>query len=243
LIVHDSASSRFAGTLLFECGDEARSVFSMISLSRCNLFCTIVCCCLAAAADANAHPHVWVTLKSELVYVPDGSVTGVRHSWTFDDMYTAFALQGVKGKKKGEFTREELRALAKENVTSLKEYNYFTFAKAEDKKVDLEDPVDYYLDYDSKEAVLTLHFTLPFKAPVKTKQLHVDIYDPDYFIEFAFTKNKPVALVGAPTTCKFSIVRPETLAAQGPLPESFFASLTAANWGAQFANKITVKCP
>jgi hypothetical protein len=40
-------------------------------------------------------------------------------------------------------------------------------------------------------------------------------------------------------------VRPEDATAQGQqLPEAFFNSLNASgNWGAQFANKITVKCP
>ena len=55
-------------------------------------------------------------MKSELVYAPDGSVTGVRHAWTFDDMFSVFATQGIEAKKKGEFTREELAPLAKVNV-------------------------------------------------------------------------------------------------------------------------------
>jgi hypothetical protein len=78
---------------------------------------------------ASAHPHVWVTIKSELVYTPDGSVTGVRQAWTFDDMFSAFALQGIEAKKKGEFAREELAPLAEVNVSSLKEYEYFTYDK------------------------------------------------------------------------------------------------------------------
>ena len=32
----------------------------------------------------------------------DGSVVGVRHAWTFDDMFSAFAIQGIEAKKKGE---------------------------------------------------------------------------------------------------------------------------------------------
>jgi ABC-type uncharacterized transport system substrate-binding protein len=203
-----------------------------------------VCCCLAAADTASAHPHVWVTMKSELVYAPDGSATGVRHGWTFDDMFSVFAIQGVTTRKKGEFTREELAPLAKENVNSLKEYRYFTFAQAGGKKVEVKDPVDYYLDYNAKDTVLTLHFTLPFRAPVKVKELHVDIYDPEYFIDFSFVENQPVALIGAPAGCKLSIVRPEEASTKGQqVPESFFNSLTAGNWGAQFANKITVQCP
>jgi ABC-type uncharacterized transport system substrate-binding protein len=225
--------------------DKAEEPSSMVTSLQRILFSAIVCCCIAAADNANAHPHVWVTLKSDLVYAPDGSVTGVRHSWTFDDMYSAFAIQGIARKNSGEFTRDELAPLAKENVISLKEYGYFTFAKADRKKIELKDPVDYYLDYDPKGTVLTLHFTLPFKAAIKPKQLNVDIYDPDYFIEFAFAEDHPVALIGAPVACKFSIVRPEEMTTQGAqLPEAFFNSLNAsANWGAQFANKITVKCP
>ena len=80
----------------------------------------------ARAGPALAHPHVWVTMKSEVVYAPDGTVTGVRHAWTFDDMFSTFATQGIETKKKGEFTREELKPLAEVNVTSLKEFDYFT---------------------------------------------------------------------------------------------------------------------
>ena len=89
---------------------------------------------LIAAGAASAHPHVWVTMKSAVVYGPDGSITGVRHAWTFDDMYSAFADQGLESKKKGEFTREELQPLAQVNVESLKEYDFFTYAKANGKK-------------------------------------------------------------------------------------------------------------
>src|SRR3954464_10716284 len=88
---------------------------------------------------AQAHPHVWVTMKNTVVYAPDGSAIGVRHDWTFDDMYSAFATQGLEQKKKGEFTREELQPLAQVNVESLKEYEFFTFAKADGQDADFVD--------------------------------------------------------------------------------------------------------
>src|SRR5215510_3464406 len=119
-----------------------------------------------AGAAASAHPHVWVTMQSELVYAPDGTLTGVRHAWTFDDMFSVFATQGLEAKKKGEFTREELAPLAKVNVESLKEYDFFTNAIANGKKVEFNEPADgYYLVFDPKETTLTLHFVLPLKAP------------------------------------------------------------------------------
>jgi ABC-type uncharacterized transport system substrate-binding protein len=82
-------------------------------------FATGVALVIATAA-ARAHPHIWVTVKSELVYAPDGTLTGVRHAWTFDDMFSVFATQGIESKTKGEFTREKLGPPGEVNVTSLK---------------------------------------------------------------------------------------------------------------------------
>ena len=81
------------------------------------------------AGQAEAHPHVWATIKTGLIYAADGSVSGVRHAWTFDDMFSAFATAGIEAKTEGQFTREELQPLAKVNVNSLKGFAYFTFAK------------------------------------------------------------------------------------------------------------------
>src|SRR5215475_14775232 len=85
-------------------------------------------------AQAQAHPHVWVTMKSEIVYGADGAATGVRHAWTFDDMFSTYATQGLASKEKGKFTREELASLAQVNVDSLKEFDYFTYAYVNGKK-------------------------------------------------------------------------------------------------------------
>jgi ABC-type uncharacterized transport system substrate-binding protein len=200
---------------------------------------------LAIAAPAAAHPHVWVKSTSELIYAPDGSVTGIRHHWVFDDMFTAFAVQGLEAKEKGRFTREELAPLAKVNIESLKEYDYFTFATADGKKAPFVDPApDYSLDY--KDEILTLNFTLPFQQPVKAKDLKVEIYDPTYFIDFELAKYAPAKLVGAPAQCKLVTELPRQLTFQ---EEKALAQIaadeknTTMTWGQVFANKILVKCP
>jgi ABC-type uncharacterized transport system substrate-binding protein len=199
----------------------------------------------ALALPAQAHPHVWVTMKSELVYAPDGSVTGIQHHWAFDDMFSAFATQGLAGKEKGQFTRAELAPLAQTNIESLKEYSYFTYATADGKKAPFADPLPgYWLDY--KNSILVLNFMLPFKHPVQAKYLKVEIYDPTIFVDFEFTKTKPVELLNAPKGCKLDVVLPQdiTAAQSQKLGEAFFNSLSASqNWGAQFANKILVNCP
>jgi ABC-type uncharacterized transport system substrate-binding protein len=199
---------------------------------------------LLIAAPAHAHPHVWVTMHSELVYAPDGSITGIRHAWSFDDMFSTFAIQGLESKEKGKFTREELAPLAKVNVESLKEYEYFTYATADGTKAELTDPTaDYWLDYT--DSVLTLHFTLPFKKPVKAKELKIEIFDPTIFVDFSFAKDKPAQLVGAPK-CKLDVAVPREMTfAEGKKLSEIPADQpnTTMAWGAQFANKLLVHCP
>ena len=201
---------------------------------------------LIAAGAASAHPHVWVTMKSAVVYGPDGSITGVRHAWTFDDMYSAFAVQGLESKKKGEFTREELKPLAQVNVESLKEYDFFTYAKANGKNVTFAEPVDYSLEFNPKDTVLTLHFLLPLKSPARMKTLTLETYDPAYFVDFQPAEKEAVALDGAPTGCEFSVGKPQEMTKEmaqklAEIPPG--GQIPSESFGAQYANKLSVKCP
>ncbi len=200
-----------------------------------------------AAGPASAHPHVWVTVKSELVYSPDGALTGVRHVWTFDDMFSVFATQGLEAKKKGEFSREELDPLAKVNVELLKEYDFFTYATADGKKVEFNEPAaGYYLVYDPKETVLTLHFELPLKSPLKAKDFNIEVYDREYFVDFSLEEKDPVKLAGAPAQCKLTVGKPQEMGAALTQqlsklgPDQRDPSLLI---GSEFANKIMVTCP
>ncbi len=196
----------------------------------------------AGVSSAQAHPHVWITATSDLLYAPDGAITGVRHAWTFDDMFSTYALQGIETKTKGVYSREELKPLAQTNVESLKEFAYFTFAKADGKKEKFQEPIDYFLEH--KDAALTLHFTLLLKTPVKPRQLVLEVFDPSYFIDFQLAEKNPIKLVGAPAACQMKLQRPNDGSANAQrLGENNFANGDNSNYGAMFANKITVDCP
>jgi ABC-type uncharacterized transport system substrate-binding protein len=193
-----------------------------------------------------AHPHVWVTMTSEIAYDPNGQVEGVRHAWSFDEAYSAFAVQGLDTNQDGTTSREELQELAKINTESLIEFNYFTVVKADGKMQEFAAPKDYWLEFDSKN--LTLHFTLPLAVAIKAaRTLWVEMYDPTYFVSFSFNeKPDPVMLAGAPAGCSLTVTRPkppETASLQA-MGETFFDTLSAgSDFGAQFASRVLVACP
>ena len=81
---------------------------------------------------------------------------------------------------------------------------------------------------------------------MKAQSLDVEMYDPSWFVDFSFAEKDPVKLVGAPAACKLA-VRARARAAQARrasrAKRSSTISTPASNYGAQFANKIAVKCP
>jgi ABC-type uncharacterized transport system substrate-binding protein len=215
----------------------------MIKSTRWHGCAMLVLSALPIAA-ADAHPHVWVTLHSQILYSADGTMTAVRHAWTFDDMFSAYALQGTRHARKGQYTREELAPLAQTNVDSLKEYDYFTFARADGRKLKFAGPVDYWLEY--KNPALILHFTLPLQAPATAKAMQVEVYDPSIFVDFEFAKEVPVQLSGAPPQCGLRVDLPHqpTAAEQARLGQLDMTPLDASStYGEMFANKMLVTCP
>ncbi len=213
----------------------------MASRFAVRLFCAALAL-FSMGGMARAHPHVWVTMKTQILYGPDGMVTGLKQDWTFDEAFTAFALQGLERNKDGTYPDSVLKPLAEVNVTSLKEYEYFVRAKTAKAQVRFKDPTDYSLTFAND--ALTLHFILPLEKPVPAKGLMTfEIYDPTMFVSFSFAEKEPVTLAAMPEGCAFQVI-----AAQGPqagqLTEDFFSRLTSSSsYGAQFADRIQVKCP
>ena len=93
--------------------------------------------------------------------------------------------------------------------------------------------------------MLTLHFTLPFKTPVKAKVLKIEIYDPEFFIDFAFADKEPIKLVGAPALCAAWTEKPSdpSFVSSQQLNNGFVPSEAYVGMGMNFANKILVQCP
>lgn len=199
---------------------------------------------LLQAPMAYAHPHVMVEANATLLFSDTGQVTAIQHHWQFDEAYSAYAVQGLPTGKDGKISRETLAPLAKENTESLSEFDFFTKLKVDGKKLDFAGPVDDWLDYD--KGLLTLHFTLPLKQPVKLSRTSgIELYDPTYFVSFMFAAgDNAFTLKNAPAGCVSTITRPKTdVAANQSLGESFFTALSAkGDYGAQFANRVLVVC-
>lgn len=192
-----------------------------------------------------AHPHVWIAAREEILFNAEGRIAAIRHIWTFDEMYSAFAIQGL-GKDGKPPTTEELAPLAKTNVESLADFQYFTAAKTGPTYYEFGAPTDYTLEADDKK-IVTLRFTLPLKAPVSLKKpFTFMVYDPTYFVDIELEKADPVVLKGAPAGCSMTTIKPDPLntSDQGKLSESYLSGLPVGqDFGVKLATRTIVACP
>ncbi len=197
-----------------------------------------------SAGSALAHPHVQVKARAELVFDASGNFTAIRHIWEFDELYSAFATTGLAKNPKGQVTAEALAELAKVNVESLNEFEFFSFGKSAGRKLAFAEPNEYRLEDNGK--LLTLYFTLPLKAPAPGKTVTVEVFDPSYYVAFAFEPGNAVSLDGAAAGCKLTVKRPsDGVAAKArSLGETYAQSLSAdAGLASQIENRVLVACP
>ncbi len=143
-------------------------------------------------------------------HIDKGTMTGLQQAWTFDEIYTQQAIEGLDKNGDGKYDREELKELAQVNIDGLKEFDYFTYAKLGSTALKFKPPVDYWLDHTDK-GILTLHFTLPLEQPISADApgFTFAVYDPSFFIAFDYAETDPIKLgASAPPTCKTAIHEP-----------------------------------
>ena len=205
--------------------------------------------CWAAATPARAHPHVWVEMQSDVVFNSEGLISAVNVSWTFDDAYAQMALDGLDKNGDGVYDPTELEPLTRENLDSLKDYNFFTYVRFDGKAQSIGAPVDAGQIYAKNK--LQLHFQVPLVTPVDPArgEFVLKTYDPEFFIAFDYVKDDPVSVIGdMPKNCALD-VKPVPSDAEIEQTRAMLAT-KGTDWkpaededfGAIFAQPVTITC-
>ena len=194
---------------------------------------------------AHAHPHVWVEAREQVLFNKAGLLQGIHNDWVFDDMYSAFAVQGLE--RNGKLaTAVDLAPLAKTNVESLAEFDYFTFAKVSGHLLKFGAPINYTLEERPDKRVV-LHFTLPLLEPAKTGRfMSLQIYDPTYFVDFELAADDPVHFADAPSGCSKTVLGANPLVVQNgkELAKAFDSGLSPSDdFAVKMASRIIIACP
>lgn len=199
--------------------------------------------------QAQAHPHVWIDMQSSVVFTDDGLIKGVDVEWTFDDAYTQMALDGLDVDGDGMYSQDELAPLTKENIESLKDYEYFTVMRANGEQQKIGEVTDYGQIWSNNK--LTLHFQVPLVKPIdpRKEEFMLKVYDPEFFIDLEYPADDAVDVTGKiPQSCKL-VVKPVPTDAELDQTRTMLATKgkdwkpeAEEDFGAMFAQAVSIAC-
>lgn len=199
---------------------------------------------LVVSPPADAHPHVWIETVSDIVLDDRGRITAINVEWRFDEMYSQVAIEGLDANGDGTYEAQELRPLAEENIDALKDYDYFTYARAGGQKLAYGEVKEFGNTF--KDGILTLYFQVPLAEPVdpKAADFTYTIHDPSFYIAIELAAKNAVSTVGAlPDPCRVEIRQSAAAADNYEYSEDFWTQQQELNdMGALFAQPIALVC-
>jgi tRNA threonylcarbamoyladenosine biosynthesis protein TsaE len=170
---------------------------------------------LTTMQTVSAHPHVWIDGHLTLLFNGQGQVTALRHTWKFDELFSAFSLQGITREKNGVIPAAELKTLTDQWMLNLADpaSHFFTTVSHGGQPIALKKPVHTQSNLDTQTNQLTLSFELPLIEPLalSKQSLEVDVNDPGYFVAFDYKVSQVLTLSEAPSTCRSSHMPPRPL--------------------------------
>lgn len=184
-------------------------------------------------------------MRTELRFDDEGRVSAIHIAWTFDEFYSAFALEGAPRNGK-EYDPAYLAELAGINLQNLAEWDYFTEITSGGQNIALGTAEEGKSSWDEASGRLSLSFTVPLKdplAPAVAAPLQLRVYDPSYYISIEYEKADPVRMTGkVPEGCALASETPNVENVWIGLPETAFTDENS-RIGASFATIVTVTCP
>ncbi|MGY6269058.1 DUF1007 family protein [Achromobacter denitrificans] len=209
---------------------------------------------LLGTGAASAHPHMWIDARAVIEIDAERRITALRQAWVFDEMFGAYATQGLKQDKNGSLPADVLQGMAQDWMKALGEpiSHYFTRVTVGGKTAAFAAPRDARVDWNPKTGRLTLSFTLPLAEPVApgADGAQVDIYDPTYFVAYSFDGKDAVSLGGSQASaCTSEYRKPkeldwktmQQLAAIPADPDALPDELFAITKG--LTHRIELRCP
>ena len=212
---------------------------------RAGLYPVIAIAAALFVGEAAAHPHVWITSRSDAVFNDAGQMTAVNVEWTFDEYYSVTAVEGLDTNGNGTYEPDELNGLVAENIKELKPYRYFTQVTSDKTPVEYGDVTEFgsYM----KDGTLTMYFRLPLAKSLdpRASKIEYRMYDPEFYIAIEYPAKGGANIVGkAPGDCRTKVFPSEADAEDAAgNSEEFWAKLSeGGDMGALYAERVMIVC-
>lgn len=203
--------------------------------------------CLAAG-PALAHPHVWIDTRVEVILNDRNEATGLRISWTYDDLYSLYIVgdMGLDPDWDGKLTAEEEARLSGFDMAWLDGFEGDTYALMAGAPLKLSGPRDWTAGYAGGKITSTHVRDFAAPVPVGAEPLVIQAYDPGYYT--AYSIDTQVVLTGG-AGCTAQVFEPDLDAADAALQEALKEFTPGIDLeaefpavGANFAEEVRLTC-
>jgi ABC-type uncharacterized transport system substrate-binding protein len=161
-----------------------------------------------ASSPALAHPHVFVDYAVTLVMVGD-RVTGVRLTWTFDDLFSGFILQEFDQDRNGVLSAQEVQRIEAKHLAEFKRVGYYTSIKVNGSPISMPDAREFRATV--AKSLVSYEFTLPVGVPLASATaIEVWVDDPVYYIAYIPVAVTPKTQTIGPYTVDCTVVSDKT---------------------------------
>lgn len=191
---------------------------------------------------AHAHPHAWIELRSTILLIATGRVSGIEQEWLFDEFYSLFATEEIS--KASGSQAEALRALARENLNNLHEYDDYTEPHASGARVKFDKVSEF--ETQMRGPRLWMRFVVPVVTRVDpvTSAFSVSIFDPTYYIEIRHADGDAIAVRNVKAgDCSSRLQPPRPTAEAMLMAQAMDRNATPdATVGKIFAEQVHITC-
>ncbi|MBC8129980.1 MAG: DUF1007 family protein [Rhizobiaceae bacterium] len=178
---------------------------------------------LAASGEAEAHPHVFVEARMEIVGDAASKLVSVRNIWRMDELFSTSVVLDFDKNANSVLDDDELAAVGETVRTSIAEWDFYTFVRVGGQPVKMVAPDEIRTLYENGQ--LLLFFEMKAQTPIDMKIQTVSLsnFDETFFVAFTYEETDAFQLVDLPSTCTQGVTVPDEDEA-------------AAQWMASIAN-------
>jgi ABC-type uncharacterized transport system substrate-binding protein len=201
--------------------------------------------CLAGAAPAMAHPHVFAEANLEVALDDGGMVVALRHVWRFDDLFSSTVLLEFDKNADLVLDNAELEEVGAVIHESLAEFDYFQFVTAKGRDVKMQAPERIMANFEDNQLII-LFESRPVEPLKLDGTVDFGVYDPTFYTAIDFYDDKSLVVADLPQGCTRAVVRPDPDEAiamnQQSLTDAFFNDPTGVDYSKLFATRLELNC-
>lgn len=217
-------------------------MFSLTSPKAFLIICGSVVFALGFCRSVFAHPHMWIDLKTEVIFEEGAHIAGIHQEWLFDDFYSTALLEDAAKHPDG--LEQGLNAEISEIISGLHAWNYFTQITVDTEKIKAK-PVQHF-DTEVRGNRVWVRFTTELDRPANaaTQTFTYSIFDPTYYIEMYHFEEAVVGFRGVPPKgCRSEIRQADPSSEAISLSQSpVLDTQPDMSVGELFAETVTVHC-